>query len=75
MGPCRPYGENLASWLRSDNSKRSSALNKSAPGTPVNIVDDVYRNTPLGWVLMDGDEAMVEILVELGADRSRALSP
>ena len=42
---------------------------------PIDIVDDVYGNTQLGWVLMDGDEAMAKILLELGADRSRALSP
>jgi ankyrin repeat protein len=43
-----------------------------AAGTPVDIVDDVYENTPLGWVLLDGDDAMAKILLELGADRSRA---
>ena len=44
-------------------------------GTPVDIVDDVYGNTPLGWVLMDGDEDMAALLLELGADRSAALTP
>lgn len=44
-------------------------------GTPVDIVDDVYGNTPLGWVLMDGDEDMAALLLELGADRDAALTP
>lgn len=45
-----------------------------AAGTPVDIVDDTFGNTPLGWVLLDGDEAMARLLVGLGAEPSRALT-
>lgn len=43
-------------------------------GTPVDIVDDVYANTPLGWALLDGDDQMVALLESLGARRDLAVS-
>lgn len=41
-------------------------------GTPVDIVDDTFENTPLGWALLDGNRAMAKLLLELGADRELA---
>ncbi|MGI9605180.1 MAG: ankyrin repeat domain-containing protein [Acidimicrobiales bacterium] len=37
-------------------------------GTPIDIVDDTFDNTPLGWVLLDDDERTAAALIELGAD-------
>lgn len=42
-------------------------------GTPVDIVDDTFDNTPLGWVLLDQATAMADVLLELGADPQLAL--
>ncbi|MGI9603773.1 MAG: ankyrin repeat domain-containing protein [Acidimicrobiales bacterium] len=45
-----------------------------AAGTPIDIVDDAFDNTSLGWVRQDGDEEMAGVLIELGADPERARS-
>lgn len=41
-------------------------------GTPVDIVDDTFDNTPLGWVQLDDKRAIAEVLMELGADPALA---
>jgi ankyrin repeat protein len=41
-------------------------------GTPVDIVDDAFENTPLGWALLDGNDLVAELLLRLGADPSLA---
>ena len=43
-----------------------------AEGTPVDIVDDTFGNTPLGWALLDGHDEVAEALLQLGADPTRA---
>ncbi|MEM7285316.1 MAG: ankyrin repeat domain-containing protein [Actinomycetota bacterium] len=39
-------------------------------GTPVDIVDDTFANTPLGWAVMDGAEDAATALRAAGADES-----
>ena len=41
-------------------------------GTPVDIVDDTFENTPLGWALLDNNDLVAELLIRLGADPSLA---
>lgn len=41
-------------------------------GTPVDIVDDTFGNTPLGWARMDGHTEIVDTLLALGADPTKA---
>lgn len=44
-------------------------------GTPVDIKDDAFDNTPLGWALQDGNSAMVRLMRELGASDTEAIGP
>ena len=39
-------------------------------GTPVDIVDDTFANTPLGWALIDGAAEAADALRAAGADES-----
>ena len=43
-----------------------------AAGTPVDIVDDTFTNTPLGWALIDGAHEAAEVLKRAGANESLA---
>lgn len=43
-----------------------------AAGTPIDIVDDTFHNTPLGWALLDGRDVTAAMLLELGADPTLA---
>ena len=39
-------------------------------GADIDVVDEEYRSTPLGWAARQGQDDVVELLLERGADPS-----